>query len=144
MRSGFCLFFLSKTRSQWFVYKCTDAVCLDNLFVQLRYVWKKLRQISKSSGRVHWHVLLDLIFRYFPFRVWISARIKMPSFRSTINMEWSHPHVASSTIKRISKSFLWWFCGQNLFTVKILANLRLTVNFLPPFLKEQFLRLAIF
>ena len=30
------------------------------------------------------------------------------------------------------------------FTVKILANLRLTVNFFPSFLKEQFLRLAIF
>ena len=30
------------------------------------------------------------------------------------------------------------------FTVKILANLRLMVNFFPSFLKEQFLRLAIF
>ena len=30
-----------------------------------------------------------------------SARIKMSNFRSIINMEWSHPHVAPSTIKRI-------------------------------------------
>ena len=36
------------------------------------------------------------------------------------------------------------FAAKNFFTVKILANLRLTVNFFPSFLKEQFLRLAIF
>ena len=36
------------------------------------------------------------------------------------------------------------FAAKIFFTVKILANLRLTVNFFSSFLKEQFLRLGIF
>ena len=36
------------------------------------------------------------------------------------------------------------FAAKIFFTVKILANLRLTVNFFSSFLKEQFLRLCIF
>ena len=36
------------------------------------------------------------------------------------------------------------FAAKIFLTVKILANLRLTVNFFPSFLKEQFLGLAIF
>ena len=36
------------------------------------------------------------------------------------------------------------FAAKIFFMVKILANLRLTVNFFSSFLKEQFLRLGIF